>query len=256
LRGEDSGARGRRASLAALGGEVRSARFLAVAAFLALSSLGAGAAGAFDEGERLFRENRPAEAAPVLERAIQEQGSDERAWLYLATSYIQLGRLDEASSVLRKGLGQSLRFKSLFYYDLGAIFVLQGKNSFAADMFTQAIEIDGAYAPAFLNRANARLSVKDYAGAGADYRRYLELEPGSSQRASIEELLARLDKGIAETARVAAEAEARKQAEEAARKELLDRMSASLKAAADETTSISAGAGEVQGYGDEIKLDE
>jgi tetratricopeptide (TPR) repeat protein len=237
------------------GGYVKAARLIAALAFSALTSLAA-AAGSYEEGERLFREDKPAEAAPLLERAILEPGTDERAWLYLALSYQQLGRLDEAAAVLRKGVGQSLRFKSLFYFDLGNLFVLQGKNSFAAELFGQALEIDSALAPAFLNRANALLATKDYGGASRDYRRYLELEPESPQRAGIEELLKRLDAGIAESERVAAEAEAKRQAEEAARKDLLDRMSASLKAAADETTSISAGAGNVQGYGDEIKLDE
>jgi tetratricopeptide (TPR) repeat protein len=214
------------------------------------------AAPAFDEGERLFRDNRPAEAAPLLEKAILDPATDERAWLYLALSYQQLGRLDEASAVLRKGLGQALRFKYLFYYDLGNIFALQGKNSFAADMFTQALGVDSSYAPALLNRANSRLAVKDYEGARGDYRHYLELEPGSAQKANIQEILRRLDSGIAETQKAAAEAEARRLADESARKELMDRMSASLKAAADETTSIAAGAGSVQGYGDDIKLDE
>jgi Tfp pilus assembly protein PilF len=214
------------------------------------------AAGSFDEGEALFREDKPAQAAPILEKAVLEQGADERAWLYLALSYQQLGRLDEAAAVLRKGLPQALRFKSLFYYDLGNIFVLQSKNSFAADMFTQAIGADESYAPAYLNRANARLSTKDYPGARADYARYLELDPNSAQRPSIEKLIERLDAGIADAARLAAEAEAKKQAEAAARQALLDAMSASLKASADNTTNLSAGAGSVQGYGDEIKLDE
>ncbi len=231
------------------------ARYLAVAAFFALACAGAAAA-SYDDGERLFREDKPAEAAPLLEKAVLEPGADERAWLYLALSYQQLGRLDEASAALRKGLGQSSRFKSLFYYDLGNVFALQGKNSFAADMFTQAVALDGAFAPAFLNRANARLTVKDLAGAAEDYRRYLELEPTSAQRGAIEELLKRLSKGIADTERAAAEAEAKKLADEASRQALLDKMSASLKASADETTSISAGAGDVQGYGDEIKIDE
>jgi tetratricopeptide (TPR) repeat protein len=235
---------------------VRAARFIAAAAFAALASMGALASGSFDEGERLFRENKPAEAAPFLEKAILEPTADERAWLYLALSYQQLGRLDEASAVLRKGLGQASRFKSLFYYDLGNLFALQGKNSFAADMYTQALEIDATYAPAILNRANARVAIKDYGGARDDYWQYLEIEPGSPQRGNIEELLKRIETGIAENERIAAEAEARRKAEETARKELLDRTSASLKAAADETTSLSAGAGDVQGYGDDIKLDE
>jgi tetratricopeptide (TPR) repeat protein len=235
--------------------KLRAAHFLAVAAFAALVSVGA-AASSFDEGERLFRENKPAEAVPVFEKAILEPGVDERAWLYLALSYQQLGRLDDASSTLRKGLAQATRFKALYYFDLGNIFILQGKNSFAADMLTQAIGLDGAYAPSYLNRANARLAVKDYGGAKEDYKRYLDLEPGNAQRASIEELIRRLEAGIADTERAAAAAEAKKQADDAARKDLLDKMAASLKAAADETTSLSAGAGDVQGYGDELKLDE
>jgi tetratricopeptide (TPR) repeat protein len=212
--------------------------------------------GPFDDGERLFRENKPAEAATYLERAVLDQNVDERAWLYLALSYQQLGRLDEASATLRKGLGQATRFKALFYFDLGNLFVLQNKNTFAVDMFGQAIGADSAFASAYLNRANARLSVKDYAGARDDYGRYLELEPTSPQRPIIEEMIQHLTAGIAETERAAAEAEAKKQAEEAARKEMLDKMSASLKAAADETTNLSAGAGNVQGYGDDLKLDE
>jgi tetratricopeptide (TPR) repeat protein len=235
---------------------VRTARFIVAAVFAAFASVGIWAAGSFDEGERLFRDNKPAEAAPLLEKAILEPGTDERAWLYLALSYQQLGRLDEASAVLRKGLVQAVRFKDLYYFDLGNIFALQNKNSFAADMFTQSLGADESYAPTYLNRANARLAVKEYGGAKADYRRYLELEPSSSQRGNIEELLKRLDAGIADTERAAAAIEAKKQADEAARKELLDQMSASLKAAADETTSISAGAGNVQGYGDELKIDE
>ena len=235
---------------------MRSGRFFATVFFVLLAVGGAAAVGSFDEGERLFRENKPADAVPFLEKAILEPKTDERAWLYLGLSYQQLGRLDEAAATLRKGLGQSSRFKSFFYYDLGNIFVLQNKNSFAADMFTRAMEIDGTYAPSYLNRANARLAVKDYGSAREDYSRYLELDPRSPQREMIEKLVKSLDGGIAETQRIAAETEARRLAVETARKELIDRMSASLKAAADETTSISAGVGTVQGYGDEIKLDE
>lgn len=235
---------------------MRAIRLLALLAFASLLPAAAAAASSFDDGERLFRENRPSEAAPALERAVLEPGVDERAWLYLALSYQQLGRLDEASAILRKGLPQAGSFKSLFYFDLGNIFTLQNKNSFAADMYTQSIGVDGAYAPAFLHRANARLVLKDYRGAKEDYGRYLDLEPGSAQRAAIEAMMAKLDAGVAEAERAAAAAEARKQADEAARKELLDKMAASLKAAADETTSQSAGAGDVQGYGDELKIDE
>jgi len=235
---------------------VRAAPITALAACLALGLALGATASPFEDGERLFRNNQPAEAIPPLEKAVLESGTDERAWLYLALCYQMQGRLDDAAATLRKGLPRADRLKALFYYDLGNVFVLQGKNSFAADMFTQALGADAALAAAYLPRANARLALKDYKGAKEDYGRYLELEPGSAQRAAIEALMAKLDAGLAEAERQAAAAEAKKQAEEAARKELLDKMAASLKAAADDTTNLSAGAGDVQGYGDELKIDE
>ena len=41
-------------------------------------------------------------------------------------------------------------------------------------------------------------------------------------------------------------------AEELARKSLLDEVTASLRAAAEDTTNLAAGSGQVQGYGDEL----
>ncbi|HTX74005.1 MAG TPA: tetratricopeptide repeat protein [Rectinemataceae bacterium] len=228
------------------------------AAFAALCAVArpAWAAGSFEEGERLFRADRPADAIPVLEQAVGEAGVDEHAWVYLALCYQELGRYDQAVSTLRRGLPQATRLKAVFYFDLANVFVLQGKNSFAVDTYGQAIDADGSYAPAFLNRANARIVLKDYQNAASDYRRYLDLMPNDPQRPQIEELLKRLDAGIATAQAAAAAAEAQKQAEEAAKKALMDQVTASLKAAADETTSLSAGAGDVQGYTDELKIDE
>lgn len=216
----------------------------------------AAAASPFDDGVGLYRSDKAAQAAPLLEKAVLDPGVDERAWLYLAGCYVRLGRLEDAAASLRKGLARADSSKPLYYVFLGDVYMLQDKNSFAVDMFSQALGADSSQSAAYLQRATARMSLKDYKGAREDYGRFLELEPESPKRPSIEALLAKLDAGIAEADRAEAEAEARKQAEEAARKELLDKMAASLKASADETQSLSAGAGNVQGYGDELKIDE
>ncbi len=225
-------------------------------ASLLFAAAGIAWAGPFEEGERLFREDQPAQAAPLLEKAVLESGTDERAWVYLGVCYFQMGRLDQAAAVFRKGLSSAVRYKRDLYYNLGVVYVQQGKNAFAADMFGEAIAVDATYSPAFLTRANSRVNTKDYAGAVEDYRRFLDLEPGSPKRPQIEDLIGRLERSAADAARLAAEAEAKRLADEAARQALIDQMAAALKESADETTSISAGAGEVQGYGDELKLDE
>ena len=212
-------------------------------------------AGTFDKG-RTFRENKPQDAISLLERAVTEPGVDERAWPYLALSYQELGQYDDAVATLRKGRPQALRFKALFYFDLANIFVLQDKNTFAVDSYGQAIDADGSYAPAYLNRADAQMVLKDYPDAAGDYRRFLDLAPNDPQRPQIEELLKRLDAGIAEAQAAAAAVAAKKAADEAAKKALMDQVSASLKASADQTTSLSAGTGAVQGYNNELKIDE
>ena len=242
------------------------ALFLVLFAFLARSGPAAQAAGGaapvqasaglFAEGERLFREDRPREAAAALEGAVLEPGADERAWLYLGLAYQQLGRHEDSVAVLRKGLPKASRYRHLFYFDIGNAFALQGKNAFAEEMYGEAILADGSYAPAYLNRANARMSQKNFRDASADYARYLALDPSSPQRATIEELQRRLAGALQAAESAAAAAEAARLAEEAAKKALLDQVAASLKAAADETTSLSAGTGSVQGYGDALELDD
>jgi tetratricopeptide (TPR) repeat protein len=237
---------------------VRSSRISAPIACLVFGlALAAGASAApFDDGERLYREDKAAAAVTFLEKAVLDPGVDERAYLYLAGCYYKLGRLDEAAATLRKGLGRASAKQADFYIWLGDIYLQQGKNSFAADMLTQAIGADGASSAAYLQRASARMNLKDYKGAREDYSRFLDLEPASPKRPSIEALLAKLGAGIAEAERAAAVAEAKKQAEDEARKELLEKMAASLKEAADETQGLSAGAGDAQSYDHEMKLDE
>lgn len=219
-------------------------------------SVAPGAAAAFASGERLFREDKPADAAAALETAVALPGVDERAWLYLAACYEELGKYDVAVSTLRKGTPNAQRYKHLFYYNMGNAFVLQGKNAFAEDMYGQAIAANANFAQAYLNRANVRITLKELDGASADYSAYLALDPASSQRPAIEDILKRLGAAAAAQAQAQAAAEAQREAEEAAKKALLDQVQASLKASAEETTSLSTGSGQVQGYGDNLELDQ
>ena len=206
----------------------------------------------FSEGERLFRANRPSEAIPQLEQALREPGVDENAYIWLALCYQQINRPDDAISALRKGLAASIAHKDLFWFDLGNLYLVQGKASFAKEMYDSAIAANSSMAGAFLNRANAAMLLNDYTSARDDYSRYLVLQPSSPQKDSIQALLGLLGKTIADAEQKKAQEEAAKIAAETARKNLLDEVSASLKAAAEETTNLAAGSGQVQSYGDEL----
>ncbi|MEI6875361.1 MAG: tetratricopeptide repeat protein [Spirochaetota bacterium] len=204
------------------------------------------------EGRRLFGENKPEAAIPLLEQAVKDSGVDEAAWLWLAACYQQLGRVDDGIAALRKGLAKSTTKKQLYYYNLGCLFSIQGKSTFAKDMFDSAISADASFAPAWLNRANAEILLQDLRSAREDYGRYLDLAPSSPQIPDIEALMVRLEGAISAEDQRRAAVEAARIAEELARKNLLDEVTASLRAAAEDTTNLAAGSGQVQGYGDEL----
>jgi len=229
------------------------ARLVAVAL---LSATALGATELSDRGIRLFMENKPSEAAPVLELAAREAGADERLYLYLGIALQQQGKWDDAIAAFRKGLAQSSAYRHQYLFNIANSFYAQGRSSFALEFYDQAIAAKSDYASAYLNRANAKMRLGDHPGAVSDYSTYLGLEPSSPQAAEIRRLVALLGAKAAETERLAAEAEARKLAEERARQALLDEVARTLLEAAETTTNLSAGSGDVQGYESDLSLDD
>jgi tetratricopeptide (TPR) repeat protein len=211
---------------------------------------------AFVEGEKLFLENKPKEAAVLLEQAVKEKLPEEKAFLYLGMAYLQMERFDDSIATLRNGLQSASAYTYLFYYDMANAFFLQRKYSFAEEMFGAAIEANPSYPGARLNRANTRMALRNYPGAVADYRSYLELEPDTPQREKIERIIGMIQTAMDEETRRTAQLEAKKLEEDKRRQELLDEVANSLKKAADETQSLSAGSEKVQGYDDEFMLAE
>lgn len=234
----------------------RRVRAASLAFLLAAASVPGFASDYAEQGQKLFMENRPQEAVAVLEMAAKETGADEKTHLYLGIAYQQLGRWDDAVTAFRRGLSSAVLYRHLFLFNIANSFYAQGRNAFAIEYYDQAIAAKGDYAAAFLNRANARMRLSDYAGAIGDYSLYLSMDPGSGQAAEIRRLLDLLGAKAAEAELLKAQAEAQRLAEEAAKQALLDAVAQSLLQAAEETTSLSAGSGDVQGYDSDLSLDD
>jgi tetratricopeptide (TPR) repeat protein len=210
---------------------------------------------AFSQGEEFFIRNKPREALPYLEAAAAEDPAHVRAFLYLGMAYEQLGRIEDAIAAYRRILPRGGAETARIAYNLGNAYYTGGNISFAAQYYTQAIEADPAYASAYLNRANARVQAGSLGEAVSDYELYLSLEPHSPQRPRIEQLIVfiREEFAEAERRRIRAEEEARAEAER--KRRLLEEVSASLQAAAEETRGLSAGAEEVLEYEGEFELE-
>ena len=211
--------------------------------------------GDFIQGEELFIRNKPGEALPYLQKAFVNNQTHIEGALYLAMCYEQLGKLDEAITVYRTILTSGGDKAALIACNLGNIYFRKGSPGSAEQFYTQAIRSDPAYASAWLNRANLRVNNGALRDALPDYERYLSLEPASIKRPQIEKLVSLIQDEFAaeEIRRLMAEEAAREEAER--RERLINEVSASLQAQADEAEGIAAGAEDLSGYDGEFELE-
>jgi tetratricopeptide (TPR) repeat protein len=165
----------------------------------------------FKQGELLFLQNKPEEALAYLEAAAAAPDAPLQAYLYLGMAYQQLNRPDEAAAVYTKILPNAGDSAALVAYSLGNVYYGKGDFASAETCYTRAIDEDASFAPAYLNRANARLQTGEVDLAVADYTYYLVLDSDSPQRSRIEAALAIIQKAEDEAA-----AEKQRKAEEEA----------------------------------------
>jgi tetratricopeptide (TPR) repeat protein len=227
----------------------------------------------FKRGEELFMANKPQEALGFLEAAVSRDPAQIRAYLYLGIVYQQLDRTDDAVAVYRRVLPRAGDEAARAAFNLGNIYFRLENVEYAEEFYTQAVNADPSYGPAYLNRGNLRVKKGDLAGALLDYDLYLTLEPRSPKRPQVEQLcaLVRAEFAAEERRRLLAEEEAERERRRAAaeaeqqrilaeeaearRQDLLRELSASLQSAAEETRGASAGSEEIQGYDGEFELE-
>ncbi|MBN2554133.1 MAG: tetratricopeptide repeat protein [Spirochaetales bacterium] len=200
------------------------------------------------QGEQLFLENKPREALPHLERALYENPQEEKIYLYLGIVYEQLGDAEKSIQILKRGLNVSQGYKDLFYYNLGNNHFRRQEFTVAEQMYSNALQINGALEVAYLNRANARLELEEFQEARQDYIDYLQLDPDTHQRENIEKLIALLEQLIEEAERERLEELERQKA-------LLNEVLDTLKNASEDTRNLSAGSEEIQEEYEEIDIE-
>ena len=162
--------------------------FLMVAV-ITMSVFSSFASDAFETGYNLFSTNKPAEAIPYLETALNDLAVSPSVYIYLGIAYYQTGRYPESLDVFKRGLSASGTNKRIIAFNAGNSAYAMRDYATAEEMFSLASVADPAYAAPVLNRANARLSQDKLQGALEDYQRYLVLDPYSSQRAEVEAII-------------------------------------------------------------------
>ena len=221
------------------------ATILTVCAVLVSASASAGTF--FEDGEQLFLQDRPEEARVLLEQALNADPNNETIYLYLGIVYEQLGRYDKAISIMQRGVPHATFYREMLLHNIGNNFFHRNEFRLAAEMYGQAITADGAFAPAYLNRANAYLQLSRFDEAVTDYTLYLRLEPSDPQRPEIEELIRRLTGHVADL-------EQQRLAEQQRQNALMDSVLNALKNASANTRNITAGSAEAEETYEELDL--
>jgi tetratricopeptide (TPR) repeat protein len=203
-----------------------------------------------EEGEKLLMENKPREALPFLEQALNANPKEEKIYLYLGIAYEQISENDKAIGVMQRGLEIAKEHKDLLYFNIGNNFVSQGENVLAADMYTRAIGANSGFAEPYLNRANARLMLEEYRGALNDYTVYLRLKPTTEQRFEIERMIELLRAYLDQRERAEQEKAEQEQA-------LMNEVLNLLKNASEDAQNLSAGSeGIVEEEIEEIDIED
>jgi tetratricopeptide (TPR) repeat protein len=164
------------------------------------------------EGEKLFKSNRPAEAALFLEDEITSGTASSAAYNYLGLSYYQTGEYERSVDAFAKGLKVPSTNKKILSFNQGNSYYAMGDYENAAKSFSLAISADPKFSQALLNRGNSYLMSQKYSETISDYERYIIMEPEDVQRPKLEQLISLLKQEL-----VRQEEEARMMAEEAAR---------------------------------------
>lgn len=230
-------------------------------------------------GVKLFCENNPAGAIPLLEQELKNSNPSGDLYNYLGLAYSQTGNYQKAVEVFEKGLNVFGTNKKVLYYNKANAYYALSDFEKACDCYSMAIIADSSFAAPYLNRANSYLQLNDIEKCEIDYLTYLELAPNDPQEPQIRELLSLLRKEkeirIAEQKRREEEAERLRQEEERLaaakaeqerlaaikraeeeerRRKLLEEVANSLKKGS-ETTNMSAGAEDVLSYEEESDID-
>jgi len=142
-------------------------------------------------GQILVAMNKPAEAVPFLEQAVDAEPFSIVARFDLAVAYGRSGKLKEAAE-LYEGLVQSGEADARVHHNSGLVLRQLGRNTEAAAAFERATALEPGRAPGWLGLALS-LEADGRAGeAAAALERYLVLEPAAPDADNVRARIARL----------------------------------------------------------------
>lgn len=181
------------------------------------------------DGAELFRENKPQDAIPLLEKSISSGNPDADDYNYLGLSYYQIGNYEKSIAAFESGLKAAGTNKRIIAFNAGNSAYAMGNYKAADRYYSLALAAKSDFSASLLNRANARLMSDDLQKSLDDYVNFQIMAPNDPQHDEVERMIALLRGELAkreEDAKIAAEEQQRLQEEEAKLKAEQDRIAA------------------------------
>lgn len=210
----------------------------------------------FEKGLDAFRWQKNSEAAAWFSQAVEADPTSDEYLLYLGTCQHELGQLSSAEESYSKGLDLDGPNRDQLQHNRGELRMEQGDFEGAKADFDVLLLGDGRMVSrAMLSRGVLHQKSGYFPQAVEDYSSYLIMDPDSSQKETIEEMIGLLSAKIAddaEQARIAAEQarlaeetrlaeEARRAQEEAERAAQMEALLNSLSKSGEDTRNVGAG---------------
>jgi len=142
-------------------------------------------------GQILVAMNRPADAVPFLEKAVEAEPFSVVARFELAVAYGRSGKLKEAVEQYET-LAQAGNADARTYHNLGLALRQLGRNADAAGAFERATALDPGRAPGWMGLALSLEADGRGGEAAIALERYLSLEPTGPEAESVRRRIARL----------------------------------------------------------------
>lgn len=173
----------------------------------------AGVVFAESEGGALFRQNKPEEAIPILERDIAAGTAEAEDYNFLGLSYYQTGDWEKSVAAFEAGLLVSGTNKRILAFNAGNSCYGAGEFEKAEEYYSLAIIADSTFKEAILNRANTKFRLDKLSEAVEDYELFERTAPDDENIPLVQEMILLLRAEMRkreENARLEAELERRR----------------------------------------------
>ena len=104
---------------------------------------------------------RQDEAVPLLEKYLEKNPNDPRAWVGLGMGYEDMKRFDDAQKAFQRAIKEDPKFADA-EYQLGVLISLSGNSAAALEHFQNAVQINPNHAPSLERLGNSYLEAGQF----------------------------------------------------------------------------------------------